>query len=416
MAQVPSYVPQTTTLATLRAWYNFNGNGNDASGNGYHLTQYPNAPSGTTDRFGSTNAAKSFNGVDNGYYVENLPASTFGTGSGSAAWSAMSAWVKRNSGSSAGGIVQRGDRSNQGANTETSRIWIDASAAGGIVCDGNSYVTLSESHSGTDWVHVVVVFSGNHASLGVNGAVVQSDTFQGADNFLSTLRLGYLTINGAQGNYFSGKIDDVGIWDGFLTECEIKNLYNSCTFSNLADQSAGVGGSITLTAPMSCYSTVGYTYQWQRDNGTGWANLTSAGQYSGATSNQLTISNLTMTNNGEHYRCVMDNGPLCSATNSDDMTLTVLATGVNDPATAGAIASIYPNPSDGHFNFTHELHKAGSTLIVTDMMGKTVYSQKLSALSVHEVLDLAFLPNGMYHWNIQEASKKVAHGKISIVK
>jgi hypothetical protein len=50
-AQIPSYVP----VYGLLSYYPFNGNGNDASVNANHLTNYGAVP--TTDRFNNANAA-----------------------------------------------------------------------------------------------------------------------------------------------------------------------------------------------------------------------------------------------------------------------------------------------------------------------------------------------------------------------
>ncbi|MFT3907934.1 MAG: hypothetical protein QM737_00795 [Ferruginibacter sp.] len=47
----------------LRAYYPFNGNTNDASGNGLNATQF-NGVQLTTDRFGNTNSAYYFDGID----------------------------------------------------------------------------------------------------------------------------------------------------------------------------------------------------------------------------------------------------------------------------------------------------------------------------------------------------------------
>ncbi len=55
-AQVPSNIP----TGGLVAYYPFNGNANDVSGNGYNGTV--NGATLTTDRFGNPNSAYNFNG------------------------------------------------------------------------------------------------------------------------------------------------------------------------------------------------------------------------------------------------------------------------------------------------------------------------------------------------------------------
>jgi hypothetical protein len=68
-AQVPSNVP----TAGLDAWYSFNGNANDESGNGNNGILY--GATLTSDRFGNPNGACSFNGLGN--YIQ-LPSTFLG--------------------------------------------------------------------------------------------------------------------------------------------------------------------------------------------------------------------------------------------------------------------------------------------------------------------------------------------------
>ncbi|MBK7970938.1 MAG: hypothetical protein IPK08_19585 [Bacteroidetes bacterium] len=61
---LPTYVPSNG----LVGWWPFNGNANDESGNGNNGTVYGSTLS--NDRFGSTNAAYTFDGIDD--YISNL--------------------------------------------------------------------------------------------------------------------------------------------------------------------------------------------------------------------------------------------------------------------------------------------------------------------------------------------------------
>ncbi|MBI5218007.1 MAG: immunoglobulin domain-containing protein, partial [Bacteroidia bacterium] len=49
------------------------------------------------------------------------------------------------------------------------------------------------------------------------------------------------------------------------------------------------------------------TYQWQENCGSGWSNLTDNATYTGALTNNLDISNISMLNNGCLYQCVVSN-------------------------------------------------------------------------------------------------------------
>src|SRR5215212_9357905 len=59
IAQIPPYIPANG----LVAWYPFNGNANDESGNGNNGVV--NGAALTSDRLGNLNAAYDFNGVNN---------------------------------------------------------------------------------------------------------------------------------------------------------------------------------------------------------------------------------------------------------------------------------------------------------------------------------------------------------------
>ena len=70
--------------------YQFSGNSQDSSGNNNHGTVF--SASLTTDRFGNTASAYSFNGIDSYISLGNQAAFNFGSGSFS-----ISTWVKLNS-------------------------------------------------------------------------------------------------------------------------------------------------------------------------------------------------------------------------------------------------------------------------------------------------------------------------------
>ena len=67
----------------------------------------------------------------------------------------------------------------------------------------------------------------------------------------------------------------------------------------------------------------GLTYQWQEDQGGGFANLSEAGVYSGTTTNTLAITGATLGMNTYHYRVVVSGSCTPSATSDGAATLTV---------------------------------------------------------------------------------------------
>ncbi|RYD96716.1 MAG: hypothetical protein EOP54_13005, partial [Sphingobacteriales bacterium] len=76
-------------------------------------------------------------------------------------------------------------------------------------------------------------------------------------------------------------------------------------------------------ASFSVAATNTYGYQWQVDNGGGFANIVNGGVYSGATTATLTITGATAGQNGYLYRAVATGVPSFAPANSTAATLTV---------------------------------------------------------------------------------------------
>lgn len=81
----------------------------------------------------------------------------------------------------------------------------------------------------------------------------------------------------------------------------------------------GCGGSLTTNAPQStarlpndsAVFSVGsarpnHVYQWQVNTGTGWTMLSNFGQFAGATSPRLVVNNVSLTNHGQRFRCLIN--------------------------------------------------------------------------------------------------------------
>ncbi|MBA4304662.1 MAG: hypothetical protein C0424_10595 [Sphingobacteriaceae bacterium] len=116
-------------------------------------------------------------------------------------------------------------------------------------------------------------------------------------NALSLTNVGF-NLNGAQFRAF--------ITDSACTgTSNVVNLTVSC--SALVNQSPAsanfpVGGTATFVAGATI---AGVQYQWQSDAGNGFQNILNFGQFSGVNTNTLTISNLSRTNNGFAFRCLI---------------------------------------------------------------------------------------------------------------
>jgi hypothetical protein len=227
-AQVPTYVPTNG----LVAYYPFSGNANDVSVNANNGTN--NGATPTSDRFGNVSSAYSFNGTTNRIVLplqqNNITAYS------------MSAWFKTSSG---GPILSGRGSSNQVGIT----LHIHAFGTGGSLNTGKAryiadgtLIALGKMTNGTyldnQWHHFVGVYNGT------SGAITGSQFSLYIDNILvaqSNETIGSTTApinNGTNlligahqiwnpGGYFTGVLDDVGIWNRALTPNEISNLYNA---------------------------------------------------------------------------------------------------------------------------------------------------------------------------------------------
>ncbi len=83
--------------------------------------------------------------------------------------------------------------------------------------------------------------------------------------------------------------------------------------------------SNTSLSVAMCPSGLSCLYQWQVNAGSGFANVTNGGVYSGATSATLNISGATSSMNGYIYRCKITYGACTSVLTSNNAALTLYA-------------------------------------------------------------------------------------------
>jgi len=310
---VPQYVP----TSALKAWYSFTGNTNDLSGAGLNLTNY--GATLTADRFSASNSAYRFDGVGSNMKRANFPAL------GNPATVSVSCWIKRQLGSG-GAFICKGT-SSASANHIGYYIVSNPSSSvngGGFYPDGtNGQVNYNDGGT-VAWEHIVLAFSNPAFELYINGNHVGTwnAVFGNLNNYADDpLYIGYNVLGGVAQNYFNGVIDDIGIWDRQLSPCDVKNLYNSCVHSTVPNVSVAAGGTATFSVINQCYRNIGISYQWQGDFGAGFTNLSNAGQYSGVTTQNLSVSGVYAANNNSYYRCVINNGTCDAITNAGVLTL-----------------------------------------------------------------------------------------------
>lgn len=211
-AQPPAYVPNEGLLA----WWGM-ADATDATTNGNTLT--PVSVTATTDRFGTANAAYSFNGTAS-YLTRTSIGHTF-TQAGSFS---VSIWVKKATSTSGVAIMS-------GTTASSNFIWLVQCDATKAIFGTNKqqsswfWTNATTNYVLNEWEHYVGVYTANTMTFYRNG-VLQGTTTNTHTN-VSQASLPIWIGRGVSGNYFNGSLDDIGLWNRALTPNEIAVLYQS---------------------------------------------------------------------------------------------------------------------------------------------------------------------------------------------
>jgi hypothetical protein len=393
MAQVPSYAPTNG----LVGWWPFNGNANDESGNGNNGTV--NGAIIAPDRFGNATNAFSFDGVDDYISTSNsLINNTDFT---------ISLWVKAtplitstyqcflyegvpgeyHMASGATGVYGQLEVGVKGSNN----AWV------GVYYNLNNSINI--------WQHFIYVYTNNTIQLYVNGQFYGSAQNNSGGIWSPNLdqsNFGARRVTTSVEYPFNGLLDDIGIWNRALTQQEITDLYNGCQLSvntQPTNQTINLNNNAQFVVSSSDPSA---TYQWQTDLGVGFQNLNNVGQYSGTINDTLTVSNVTMTNNNQPFRCIISSGSCTDTSNVAVLTVNNNV-GINE-FKQDNLFSVYPNPAHSQINVKADATLLGSVYTVYDNTRKVVLSGKIN--SENTVIELGNLSGGIYLFSVGENLKQ----------
>lgn len=267
-------ITPTTINTGLVACYPFNGNANDASSNGNNGTVSAGAVL-STNRISLANKAYQFDGSSNAQ-IKVVAAPSLNTGTMTAftfsCWfnpatfspSAQSAYRR---------IFNIQDASNRNydlsyhyASNKLSFINFNGSS-------DNINFTSNTVFSPNSWYHVAVIIgTDNKPKLYINGILDNSSTTSVLKPANPTYTIGNHFVNSWN---FSGKLDDIRIYNRALTTVELSQLNmqkEAPAYTHISDKTICLGDSIQLTA------TGGSSYSWSPS--TGLSNVTIANPYS----------------------------------------------------------------------------------------------------------------------------------------
>jgi uncharacterized protein (TIGR02145 family) len=214
---LPDYLPTDG----LVAWWPFNGNANDESGNGNHGVNYGGVHD--SNRFGIGNSAMFFSGNSCSTFVQAFVNTNSIESSESYT---LSLWVRR---------------LGQGCMEHPRLLEFFAPQNGslqlnwGVVGD-NFLMVETVNKSGLyqafgvdyplwedNWAHLILIVQESDARIYLNSSLVSELNYLGSPNLGSNVAFG--RMNHPAFNTFKGNLDDIGIWNRALTDAEVMALY-----------------------------------------------------------------------------------------------------------------------------------------------------------------------------------------------
>ena len=415
MAQVPSYVPTNG----LVGWWPFNGNANDESGNGNNGTV--NGATLTADRFGNINSAYSFNESRIETFNDvNTPQLS------------ISLWVKLASSSLNSGCLvsntnwdtAEGEEFAFAINVNTPNfsfpIKEDAQCIPGqgwLANQDFNTNSISQANSIGFWHFCVITTDGYFNNLYLDGVLIESRIRIGNIQQCSGGSLRFGSWWQGEPGWLEGDLDDVGIWNRALTECEVIDLYQAQlgSFSNssisINPTSSAIGSNATLTVTTPIQSV-----QWQSNSGNmGWNNVVNNNTYSGSNNDTLIVSNIQLSNHNQPFRVLAcgDTSNIATIQIADTCITNVtvydtLLTTVTDTLIINTTLSlpapnnentilIYPNPASDHITIDNGnfAAMAGYSIKIENNTGQQVFQSAINQAQFYVDLS-SWTGNGLY--------------------
>jgi hypothetical protein len=273
------------------------------------------------------------------------------------------------------------------------------------------------------WTHILTTFENGTGKVYINGQLISTTNNLAALNVTGNSGISIGESNQANGYWWptDGIIDDFAVWNRALTDQEISVLYGSNSCSNDLTISPtlntqNIGGNISFTATTS---DLGPSFTWQSDFGQGYQTLNNYGDYSGVSSNALTISNLQLSNHNQPFRAISTSGNCIDTSNISTIQIAdtcitnvtvydTLLTTVTDTLIINTTLSlpapnnentilIYPNPASDHITIDNGNFSAmaGYTIKIENNAGQQVFQSVINQAQFY--VDLStWTGNGLY--------------------
>lgn len=251
---LPSYVPTNG----LVGFWPFCGNANDESGNANNGNV--NGATLTTDRNGNNNSAYYFSSSGCATRIDaQVNTTSIQTGLTMSIWA-----MKVGNGCVGPRLLEFWPGSSGPGNAQWGWDNSNATGFGSITSTGAVIASSFTPVSNNTWTHLVYTNDGVFGKFYQDGSLIKTITSTGNPILAGNAAFG--RMNHPSNDAFNGKLDDIGIWNRALTQCEVQQLYTGVVGSapslttTASSFSICSGQSTTLTA-----SGAG-TYTWVPGN------------------------------------------------------------------------------------------------------------------------------------------------------
>ncbi|MCF7764991.1 MAG: immunoglobulin domain-containing protein [Verrucomicrobia bacterium] len=306
-------------LSSLVAYYPFNGNANDESGNSNNGTVY-NAVL-APDRNGVLSSAYDFNGTSADIVIPDSPSLDIESAL------TVSAWIKARTfddplpGSQKVVILSKRQNDGWGPGYESSFVFTgQAEVNWDFHPNGVNGALYAPPIVINRWYHYTFTFSGTNLSIYMDGKLAGTTNITGnlGVNDIPVV-IGRRAGEGFYKSYFDGLIDDVRIYNRALSQREVSALYqfesqpplSPPTISAHPQSQSVISGNV-VTFSVTAAGSSSLSYQWMKNG----VNII------GANSNTLTINSVRSSDGGLYAVAV---GNASGVTISATATLTVIS-------------------------------------------------------------------------------------------
>jgi len=226
---IPADIVCAKTENGLVAYYPFNGNANDESGNGNNGVV--NGATLTTDRFGKADSAYSFDGVNDYIDIGQLAKLQ------DSQEITVMIWIKKSVHGGVGGFVGKWDTSPNGTNT-----FLIYNGEGSYNNNGAFALSFNDNTNGgvqatsilpiNEWINITATWRSSDGRMIIyKNGVLESSTIVGVGKKLKyhtsyTAKIGEWGILRNSQYKLNGLIDDIRIYNRALTDTEVLALYN----------------------------------------------------------------------------------------------------------------------------------------------------------------------------------------------